>query len=328
MLHPEHDVRASRDLWRAHAREHGWGWSFEEPDWVALEQGPRCPADLLDRIERAGAGSVSGGQAEVLARNGRFDAVFALLRDDPKAYDQAALRVVARAGQWQRVLELSDGWSPNTHCGTCYVHQEERIRAWRARCWAELGDCELVRDAALQSFHGRRVDFPRDVDPELAELWIGCLVREGQVRDASEALDVVLDELPEAAWPTCKEAQRRWELTHMPESEVGQHLSELVAAVPQRAIPFVRTLDTPRIVELLPAFDRDGESLRDPSLAWALAASGHPAVGPVFDQPEIAASFELSGAEVLRDPSANEWRQLRIAWKSANETWRCLTSGH
>jgi hypothetical protein len=341
----DRSLRAAEELLQEHAREHGWNQVIGDPDWVDVDQGVACPAEALDYFELAGTQDTDGEEcffrielAEALARNGRVEQALELVsrsasavltdgslrgffeKSGPSICAEAGTRIAAHAGQWERALALSADWTPIGRCNIGIDFENREITGIRARCWVELGRCDLVREETLEWLSNRRQN------AELMGLWIECQLRGGHARDIDQALEAILLEAPQESWSS-QEARRRWELVSMPESELVPHLNELALVAPGRAVSFIRTLDSALLVDRLSAFDQVEEGMRDPSLAWALVYSGRPEVDAIFHtSPEIEELLQRPIGELPEDRFGLLLWQMHGAWQDANERWRCLTS--
>jgi hypothetical protein len=324
------------ELLRQHETAHGWSWRIDEPGLVREAESPRCPEEVLSAMAAVGelprdwkSDFLCGYLAKALAHNGRTSEALALLERARGTYQDSdrterwrssffaeeAARIAAFDGQWDRALELSKSWEPTSGCGNCAEAESSRIMLFRARCALSLRRCDDLRTLAIDALEPGLSSTSNA--PSLFEMWIDCQLSRGGARDGPSALLAILGESPKEAEAACREGLRRWELAHAAREKQIEELEQVAVDHPELALRLLLSLGTRGIRDRLEAFEISGGSLRQPGLAWLLAATGHPEVGP---------SIERALEQCTEKPIVMTLERLFESWRIANTRWFALTT--
>ena len=324
------DAKAAEKLLNRHASAHGWSWHVEGPDYVADAHVAPCPERVLSQMAEARdlrqelyGVFLYRDLAQAMERNGKLEAALALLNraahdhvpdalpsfeDMEKSFlSEWAAKLAAHAGDWNKALELAEGWHANSGCGNCASSEWSRIREFEGRWLVESGRygdaVALARRSAVVS--------PRSRITTLIELWLDCELREGRAKTVDDALGIVLSQVPEEAAEDCRKARDAWMLARAPRSTQLERLQELAESHPELATPLLLSLDEEEMSVLLRRLDFGDRSVRDSALASLLAQLGTPLMEPE-----------------LKEISVFVRRYLSDQWQEANIRWNLLTAAN
>jgi hypothetical protein len=321
------DAKAAERLLNRHAHAHGWPWEPEGPDFVSGTAVARCPdlvlgqmAEVRDLRQEDDGVFLYRAIAVALERNGKLEAALELLKrgaednvldESPRSHDmhgsflsEWASKLAAHSGDWNKALELAEGWHANSTCGNCASSEWSRIRDFKGRCFVESG-----RYGEAVALARRSAGWSRARSTILIELWLDCELREGRAKTVDDALSNVLSLVPEEAADDCRKARDAWALARAPRATQIERVQELASAHPELAVPLLLSLDEEELSGLLRRLDFSDRSVRDSALASLLAQLGSP----------------LMESE-LKEISVFSRRYLSDMWQEANIRWKLLTA--
>lgn len=323
------DAKAAERLLKRHAHAHGWSWEVDGPDFVSSTPVARCPEKVLSQMAEArDLRQESNGVflyralALALERNGKLEAALELLKRaaeenvlnrSPRTHDmhasflsEWASKLAAHSGDWNKALELAEGWHTTSWCGNCASGETSSINEFKGRCLVEIGRCEEAIARARRS-----VESSWSRSTTLIELWLDCELRAGRAKSVHDALSNVLSMVPEEAADDCRKARDAWVLARAPRSTQIDRVQELASAHPELALPLLLSLDEEELFGLLRRLDFSDRSVRDSALAGLLAQIGAPQMESELKEISVFARGYLSDM-----------------WQEANTRWKLLTAGN
>ncbi|MCE9592962.1 MAG: hypothetical protein K8S98_02110 [Planctomycetes bacterium] len=322
----EQNIAASDAALDLHARRHGWSGKVDEPDRVSVERGARCPEAVLDLLsesprwcDRVESVWTRCRVAFCLERNGRRDAALALLdqtlvtlRSAPSIDRSAgrlllppsssciaefAARLAARSGNWELALAYAEDWMPSPSCVSPPIGDFTEPVRFRCQCLVELGRAEdslaLRRDliARVRSATGITASCALAEEGPDSTLFAGLVP------------GIPLDEVVHVMeyWKHCERKPSEWLAT-----------PELLAGAPPISVEAaLRDADDDTMQVLVaPLLDEEWTSV-DRWLAYRLAPTGHPLVGPALEHARSLRRGERDAPAF--DRLHDEWKRSR-AW--------------
>lgn len=319
-----------------HTLEHGWDVESAGADHSTSAHAAVCPNDVLDAI--AALRNLPGGDdpcaislqlALALDHNARVDDALQLLENArvdllarldspvqrviaPRLAGRIAGRMATLAadrGRYAKALEYARHWNSMASCGSGLDAANSQMLALRVRCWMGLNQVHTAIDAIREHVNDGRQNW---VEPSLVAAWFDCEIADGRANDLDQALPRVLAQTPLDLAECVHEGARYWNLIRQPRSVQLERLDELAGWDAARAFTWLLSTGPAGIAARLGALDVVDGSLRESELAFLLARTGHPDVGPAL----LCADAQL----------ASDLQYWWDEWRAANRRWIALSS--